>query len=855
MNNKCLSALLTLMVTLPAVGKVITPEQALQRVKADSPALMAKGTGKGTPQLVYTALTEKGTPGVYIFNNPEGKGFVALSADDAALPLLGYSDRWNFTSDNLPPQLEWWLSEYSRQIEYARQKGMTSSPAFTRKISRSGAREPIAPQMKTMWDQIAPYNNQCPLSGNDRTWTGCVATAMAQVMKYWDYPEKGTGSITYTVESLEKKVTMNFGLKKFDWENMLDTYIDGQYTQEQADAVAYLMKACGYSVKMEYSMDSSGALAMNIGNAFKKYFNYDGNLLYTLREYYSSAEWDEMMYDNLKNVGPVVYGGGSALGGGHSFVCDGYDGEGLYHFNWGWSGMSDGYFSLDALNPDALGTGGGSGGGYNFTQDAVFGIQPPTGKPVEERPLFLTQEGELSGSLSGTTLSFSLTNSGEPMWVNYNPSTMYLKFGAMFYPQGDNAAEPIYHDISTKRFSIQPGYGTNSQVLRPSVNLSSIKLDDGTYKVVVGTVDVPQGTTSSATDGEGFVEVKPRYGMANYVTLKVENGVYSVSSDLLEPLKLSGEIIGDLYYGMLTKVRVTVENPSDVERTSGFAPVFCDSQGPVLLGESIYVSIPPKSKVTREWTTSLNQYVTFIDPFLDKPLTFTFFNEVDYSFYNDLFSAEVILKSNPGTPVIYLDSPLTIENSTKEGSNTIIPDCRNIHVTGSLSITRGLFNYPVTLLLAVPYNSEQVEIVNSVSQDIYMSPDSPETKTAKYDLTMSYPTADPEQQYYLVLAYQGPSGLVTLTGMTPVKFADISGIGMVEADNNFSVVFDRNAGEICVSASENIAGLDIFDITGRKADRKIIIDGARATAAVSGSGIFLVTVRDASGNRKTFKVN
>lgn len=853
MTKRYLSTFLLLSALLPGMAKELTPEQALQRAKDDSPAFMARRAGKATPQLVHTSLSETGVPAIYIFNNAGGKGFMALSADDAAIPLLGYSDRWNFSADNMPPQLKWWLEEYGRQIDFARRNNL-SSASFSRKISHSGERTAIEPMVKTMWDQIAPFNEQCPLSGSERTWTGCVATAMAQVMKYWDYPEKGTGSITYSIESIEKKVTLNFELKKFDWDNMLDAYIEGQYTQEEADAVAYLMKACGYSVKMQYSMDASGALGMNIGNALTKYFGYDGNLLYTLRQYYSSTEWDDMMYENLRNVGPVMYGGGSTLGGGHSFVCDGYDGEGLYHFNWGWSGMSDGYFALEALNPDALGTGGGGGGGYNFSQDAVFGIQPPTGQPVEERKAFLAQEGELSGTLSGNKLSFSLVNSEEAMWVNYNPTTLKVKFGAMFYPQGSEA-QPIYHDISDKRVSLEPGYGTSPQVLSASIDLKSLNLADGTYKVVCGSVPVEQGALAPATDGTGFVEVKPRYGNPNYFILKVDNGKYSVDNALLPPLKIRGEIVGDLYYGMLTTVRVTVENTSDIERTSGFAPVFMDSEGPLLLGESICVSIPPKSTLTREWSTSLTQFVQYINPYLNTPLLFTFFDETGYDFYTNEFSQTVVMKENPGTPKIRVSQALTVEGSYTENNMMVIPNPNDIRISGELTLTSGYFNYPVVVCLCIPATNDQVEIINTASQNVLMTTDTEDSRKATLNLTMSNPLADPEQQYYFALTYQGMSGLVQLGNIIPVKFADPSGISDIESDSEPVISINRNADEAVVKATAPINSVNVFDITGRSVDTEISFNGHSATIKLPINGIYIISVKDEAGNEKAFKVN
>ncbi|MCM1451195.1 MAG: C10 family peptidase, partial [Clostridium sp.] len=347
---------------MPLMAKTLSPEEALARANQDT---NGKRMAASAPlKLAHTSKTPSGEAAVYVFNRGENLGYMLLGADDMALPVLGYSDEGSFAVENISPDFEWWLSEYGRRIEYANQSGALSGasaedqgegPKFLFATAVKG--EAIAPQIKTLWDQIEPYNNKAPLYGANRTYTGCVATAMAQVMNYWQYPEKGQGSISYTSESIAKKLTLDFSRKKFDWANMLERYIPGEYTSAQADAVAYLMQACGYSVRSDYSTDATGALAMNIRKGLVKYFNYDGNSKYELRAYYTTPEWEQMIYDNLKNVGPILYGGGSYLGGGHSFICDGYDGNGMFHFNWGWSGISNGYFALDALTPDALGTG------------------------------------------------------------------------------------------------------------------------------------------------------------------------------------------------------------------------------------------------------------------------------------------------------------------------------------------------------------------------------------------------------------------------------------------------------------------------------------------------------------------
>lgn len=831
------------------LAKEITPEEALGRLTAGqvSTKVLDKAT-RITPKLAHTTRTASGDAAVYIFSSAGDNGFLVLSADDMALPLLGYSDSGKFSAENLPPQLEWWLSEYASQIEYARNNNIQIS-GTKKPLSAIANREAIAPMLKTKWDQIAPYNNQCPLDGTARTWTGCVATAVSQVMKYFEYPEIGKGQITYDIESLEKKVSMNFAQKKFDWANMLNTYEDGNYTQEQADAVAYLMKAAGYAVKMQYSTDASGALALNIRNGLVNYLDYDPNTQYTLRSYHSTEQWHDMIYQNLKNVGPVVYGGGSTLGGGHSFVCDGYDGDGLFHFNWGWSGMSDGYFSLEALNPGALGTGGGTGGGYNFTQDALIGLQPPTGEPAVEQPIFLTQEGELTGTVLGPQLRLSVINTSNPGYVNYNPKTYYFQLGLMFEPQGDTPGEPIYMELDANPVALEPGYGVylgNNVV----ISLSSVGLNNGTYKVIPGTTVVSR-TQTEPTDGSGWVAAKPSYGLPNYVTIKVENGKYTITNHTLPALKITGEFTAPLYYGCLTKVKVTVENPADVDRVSGFAPVLLDDEGALMLGESIFLDIPANSTVSREWVTDMTQFVQYFDPYINEPLTFTFFDEENYIFYDKTFTAEATVLPTPTTPKVTV-SGFTLPEATLDNNIYVLSDPENIHVTAKLMALTGYFAYNVVACFCEPADNSQVAILETVSNPVFLSSDS---RTAMFDGTICYPAVSREKIYYITLVYSSTGGLVQLSGLLPVRFTEKSGVYVLDSKDEFKLSTDKAAGTITVSAANEISSIEAYDISGRRVDHNLTNNGDSATIHVNSTGLIIVNVRDIEGNQKVFKIS
>lgn len=787
MLKQLLTGIAVVAVATTISAKPITPDEALSRLREGNSKMAAPSKSGKAPRLIHTTKTTKGDPAVYIFNQGDNNGYLVLSADDAAYPLLGYSDSGNADASNLPPALEWWLGEYASQIEYVNEKGI-SAEASVMKTDMSSTWQPIAPMIKTKWDQIEPYYNQCPLYGTERTFTGCVATAMAQVANYWNYPAVGKGSISYECEDLSKRLTMNFALKKFDWDNMCDTYLPGQYTATEADAVAYLMKACGYAVKMSYSTESSGALAMNIANGLVKYLNYDPNTLYDQRMYHSASEWKQIIYDNLKNVGPILYGGGSMLGGGHSFVLDGYDGNGMFHFNWGWSGMSDGYFSLDALNPNSLGTGGGSGGGYNFTQDAVLGIQPPTGKPAEARPLEMTQLGSLSAEVEEGKLKFNLIGEGQAMWVNYNPSTLKMMFGAIFEPQGSTGGETIRKHVSTTKFNIQPGYGTDPAHLKPTVDLAEAALNDGTYKVTFASVLIETG------GDDVWTPVKQGYGYVNYVILKKSGDTYTVENSEVDYLQLvSAEYLEKLYYGGLAKIEIEVANDSDIELTKGFAPVLISTADgyPYFIGESVYITLPPKTTEKRQWVSTLN-LVQNVNITGDTEYYMAFLDEGTANFF--VSEDKITMYANPGLPTMSLWGVARITNGERvtealpNGTETtvyVIDDPNNIEISARVRLTKGIFAYNCLAFIVDPFQEETeqgTEIFTMAGMPMFMASAG---LSQTFKATAGYPLLIPGKHYAVIMGYQYGYNYVSMSNAAPTYFR-VGGTSAVEelpADN------------------------------------------------------------------------
>lgn len=346
----------------------------------------------------------------YIFNIGNREGFVIVSGDDNAEPVLGYSDRGELDLDNMPANMAEWLRLNELYVESCA-KRESSAVGTLRTGNGTVVVEPLLGDI--MWGQDFPFNEMCPTyySGgqNLHYYVGCVATAATQIMRYYRYPQQGTGSKSYVFKG--QTLSADFGNTTYDWDNMLAFYPSDGVSQEQIDAAATLAYHFGVSVEMEYAENGSGALSMLVPHALKTYFGYDKATTMRRRNFYSATEWLELIKHELDNNRPVYYGATSDSGlGGHAFVCDGYDSEGYVHINWGWYGMSNGYFLVNHLNPDDLGEGGGTGG-YNTDQEIITGIQPSTGGTTDfDRPLYGLLSLKCSDYGSDFTLMSSVNN-------------------------------------------------------------------------------------------------------------------------------------------------------------------------------------------------------------------------------------------------------------------------------------------------------------------------------------------------------------------------------------------------------------------------------------------------------------
>lgn len=326
-------------------------------------------------------------PAYYVFDNASGPGFVIVAGDDVAMPVLGYSFEYEFPKDNLPVNLKAWLEYMRDEVNEARRSGTKAEAVVTRTWGNIVAGTPVVELETAKWNQERPYNMLCPTVNGQFSYTGCTITALAIVMRYHQWPEKGVGTLpgyqTYTHSVTVPDLPLGH---TYDWENMLLEYPYSGYSQAEATAVATLMRDCGIMVQADYGpVGSFGTAASTyyIPAGLKTYMGYDKRTRIISRNYYTTSEWNSLMQAELDSNRPVIYSGFNEEAG-HAFVLDGYTDQGYYHVNWGWGGYCDGYFLLTALDPVGQGA-GGSEGGYNMSQDAVIGIQKDTGeKGIEE---------------------------------------------------------------------------------------------------------------------------------------------------------------------------------------------------------------------------------------------------------------------------------------------------------------------------------------------------------------------------------------------------------------------------------------------------------------------------------------
>ena len=429
MKKILLTLLAAVGLTVWADNHHLTAEQAMQRVstQATMPVGGAMHRVNASSHTALSCATAANGEALYYIFNVEGGGFIIVSADDRARAILGRCDEGQWDPDNVAPAMRGWLESMGeglrrlaedetvaavQSVSPAVQSVSSAVHSVSSAVQRSSAVQShltaplhapassrVEPLLKlsgegeVLWGQGEPYFNECPAIGTSHSATGCAATAMAQIMRYHKYPERGTGSNSYVSETIKFNVSADFSQTAYDWAHMKTSYpmsVDGKthyYTDQEAEAVARLMFHLGAASNMDYNTGASGTTEAPMLKAMIDNFQYDRGLQIYYRDYFTSPEWYALLQGEIDAKRPVLMNGYS-ISGGHAFVIDGYDttmGNGYFHFNWGWNGMSNGYYCVDITDPGQQGT-GGSLGGYSYNQNIFVGIQPASGVTAAAQP-------------------------------------------------------------------------------------------------------------------------------------------------------------------------------------------------------------------------------------------------------------------------------------------------------------------------------------------------------------------------------------------------------------------------------------------------------------------------------------
>ena len=482
--------IVTLLLVMVSVGLMArTPEQAaaiasefishsqtnpVQRVKRAAAAT----TTTHPVEWVYTQYQiNETTPAVYVFNAVGEQGFVLVSAEDNARAVLGYSDEGHIDAQNIPANMRAWLQMYADEL--ARAAKAPAAADAQRSVEYYPAVEPLIGNVA--WNQDAPYNNHCPIdpNSNQRSVTGCMATAAAQVMYHHKYPKKGTGSYSYWCGW--ENLSVDFSKATYDWDHMLPSYKNG-YTQQESDAVAQLMYHLGVASNMWYGSSASGAAMGTAAQAMVRHFDYDAAIRVLMKDYMDEEVVMDAIVADLQGSRPVFIEALTKKDEGHAFVCDGIQADGYIHINWGWGGYGNGYFALSAMNPTNQGIGGASDDGAFTEQVTLYtGIQPNQGGQtvpyIVAGGIDMTSAAAIAKSSKVKVTIYSFQNAGLAEEGG--------KIAFMLYQNGEK-----YQTVSTSRtWQLKPMHYYRSV----DASASMADIPAGEYELLVG-IDVTNKT-------------------------------------------------------------------------------------------------------------------------------------------------------------------------------------------------------------------------------------------------------------------------------------------------------------------------------------------------------------------------
>ena len=564
-------------------------EQARAIAARHAKSLGIAQTLQGAPRKVKSQMNRASTSAqsYYVFENGSDKGYTIVSGDDRLPDIVGYSCNGSYEELNQPEAFKEYMEAFTQlteRLERGDSVAVRQAQELKerQRISAETNRIKVSPLLgKIAWDQYAPYNGQCPMNGGKRCLTGCSATAMAQILAYYRYPAsmlKDTPAYTSSWNDYTTNVPSRSKGQAYDWDDMLPSY-KGQYTQRQADAVAQLMADCGAAMGAIYTPEATGASASV--EVFRDYFGYDGDLLQFLKHTgFTQAEWETIIDRELLASRPICYAG--VMGdGGHAFVCDGADGNGYYHINWGWGGAYNGYFDLSILNCNYPGSVNPNvDDGFNKGQTMFVGIAPDNGKcdiPLNIVPGIVSVSPEIS--IEG------IVSYGDYFFIRINfvvPPKMdvYLAMGIKDENGGYKVLTNGMHYDATQ-------IETYSKVRYEE----DIRMD-----LPLGKVDV---VPIYSTDGKNWQPCGGREEQTHYRFLVTDTSTERVFSTLSAKMTVDNT----LYSGQNNVLNFTFQNDGDADIFTSLPMAITNSEEkPSKYDRTITVSVPAHSSKSRNIT-------------------------------------------------------------------------------------------------------------------------------------------------------------------------------------------------------------------------------------------------------------
>ena len=749
-------------------------------------------------------------PAFYVFNKG-GNAFVIISGDDEMQPVLGYSLNREFSIDNLPANMLYWLETYQREYHFMRTTPVTEAYQAPLKVSTRSYPESVSPLLgEIMWDQSAPYNDLCPEYNGTRSVTGCVATAMAQVMRYHKYPAKGKGSNSYTSQTLALAASFDFASTTFDWDNMLPQYVSGSYTDDQAKAVATLMYACGVSVDMDYTPDDSGAMPYAAAEALINNFEYSSNIRFLQRDYYQYAEWMDLIKTEISNSRPIMYDGQSTEGG-HEFVFDGYDENDMVHVNWGWSGVNDGYFAISALAPSSLGIGGGTnlGGGFSSDQGMIIGIQPSSEGTSYVSNFYVSELTPSATTITlGETTNFTFTDL-------YNMSTDF--------PGGEIAIIAELNDgqtvLATKEASaISASAGYTSYSFN-SVTFPA-SLQTGTYLIYAAT---------KATGEASWSRVRGFMGAATQYYATVSNGAATLSNywGKIE-LGATVDIKHNLYCSLIGNFALTLDNTNAEQEYFG-------QVGIGFISDNSLVSVFNPLQVYM--SAGESGLALALSDTLSSAVTAGTYDVYPVAQWGDEYyligdAQSVTVSANPGVGTLSVNSFAVAQSEVSYGSDVVVT--ATMGVSGTSSIYSGTV---AVIVFDSTGEDEQGVFLNNLFID-----------QSDYNFSYSFNPSLAVGDYMLALYETSTSPYTQMTDGVSFSIVDPTGIedDAVDGSSQLIVYPTPAEGFINIILPAGAERIKVFDMQGAMLiDESVAIGATQQILNIAGlpAGSYLLNVQ------------